>query len=1089
VIALAWLTAITTTTVAVSHRLATLRDPELGAVGLCAVVGVAAGWTLVLGPWTVPGPAISVDTVAAVAACAGVEPTVRARSHRAVLSLHYPPHRGWGILRRRTNQRSVMTGIELLVLLGGLAAIGALAWFFFGPKRATAADLRDGVQEVTVTVKGGYSPVVIRVTQGVPVRITFDRQESGDCTSKVVFPDFQLSKNLPAFGSATVELTPTETGEFGFACGMNMVHGRLQVEPAGHDGAALAGDLPAAAAVPEPVTVEYAVTESLTCASCVATIEGAVSMLPGIDRVEVSLATERVTVTFDPAQVDRARIAEAIEAAGYHVRERTADLEAGAEQDQEAAARRAEISDLSRRVLLGTLLTLPVAIAVMAMEVFGATWVPEILMDRWVQLGLIAPVMFYTGWPIHRTGWLALNHRSADMNSLITLGTIAAFGYSLVVTLFPNLVPADVREVYYEAVGVIITLILLGRLLEVKAKAGTGEAIRKLLGLQARTARVLRDGTEVEVPVEQVVPGDTVLVRPGEKVPVDGQIIAGNSTLDESMVTGESIPVEKTVGDTVIGATLNATGAFRFRATAVGRDTMLSQIIKLVEQAQASRAPIQRLADLVSSYFVPTVVFIAIATFVTWFLIGPDPALTFGLVAGVSVLIIACPCALGLATPLSIMVGTGKGAEHGILIRSAEALETAHKLGVLVLDKTGTITKGTPALTDVVPLDGVEADGLLRLVASAESVSEHPLGEAIVRGARDRGLGLSDPGGFDSITGKGIRATVDGREVLAGNITLLADAGLDTARLETEAARLAEAGRTPMFVAVDGRPAGLVAVADTIKDDAVEVVAALKRLGVEPVMITGDNRRTAAAIARQVGITRVLAEVLPQDKASEVARLQAEGRTVGMVGDGINDAPALAQADVGIAIGSGTDVAIEAADITLISERIAGLVTAITLSRATMRNIRQNLFLAFVYNTVGIPIAAGLLYPFTGWLLSPMIAAAAMAASSLSVVGNANRLRRWHPARLPHATAGPQADAAVEVTTPPAPPDPTAPSPQSSDVVVDPVCGMTITPDAATATVDQDGTTVHFCSTGCRDAFSADPDRYLSTHPTHGASR
>ena len=984
-----------------------------------------------------------------------------------------------------------MTGIELLVLLGGLASIGGLAWYFFGPKRATTADLRDGVQEVTVTVKGGYSPDVIRVTQGVPVRITFDRQESGDCTSKVVFPDFQLSKNLPAFGAATVELTPTEIGEFGFACGMNMVHGRLQVEPAGHDGAALAGDLPAAAAAPEPVTVEYAVTESLTCASCVATIEGAVSTLPGIDRVDVSLATERVTVTFDPAQVDRARIAEATEAAGYHVRERGTDVDASQEQDEEAAARQAEIADLSRRVLVGTALTLPVAIAVMAMEVFGATWVPEILMDRWVQLGLIAPVMFYTGWPIHRTGWLALKHRSADMNSLITLGTIAAFGYSLVVTLFPALVPADVREVYYEAVGVIITLILLGRLLEVKAKAGTGEAIRKLLGLQAKTARVLRDGTEVEIPVEQVVPGDTVLVRPGEKVPVDGQIIAGSSTLDESMVTGESIPVEKTVGDTVIGATLNATGAFRFRATAVGRDTMLSQIVKLVEQAQASRAPIQRLADLVAGYFVPAVVFIAIATFVTWFLIGPDPALTFGLVAGVSVLIIACPCALGLATPLSIMVGTGKGAEHGILIRSAESLETAHKLDVLVLDKTGTITKGTPELTDVVPLDELDADELLRLVASAETVSEHPLGEAIVRGARDRGLDLTDPAGFDSVTGKGIRATVDGREVLAGNVALLADAGLDTTRLEAEAARLAEDGRTPMFVAVDGRPAGLVAVADTIKDDAVAAVAALKRLGVEPVMITGDNRRTAAAIARQVGITRVLAEVLPQDKASEVARLQAQGRTVGMVGDGINDAPALAQADVGIAIGSGTDVAIEAADITLISERIAGLVTAITLSRATMRNIRQNLFLAFVYNTVGIPIAAGLLYPFTGWLLSPMIAAAAMAASSLSVVGNANRLRRWHPASLP---ATHHLDANVEVTTPQASPaahEHTAQEPDAAHTVIDPVCGMTITPDAAAATTDHDGTTLHFCSTGCRDAFIADPDRYLSTHPTttHGASR
>jgi Cu+-exporting ATPase len=568
------------------------------------------------------------------------------------------------------------------------------------------------------------------------------------------------------------------------------------------------------------------------------------------------------------------------------------------------------------------------------------------------------------------------------------------------VTFVPDLVPADVREVYFEAVGVILTLILLGRLLEVRAKAGTGEAIRKLLGLQAKTARVLRDGAEVDIPVEDVVIGDVIVVRPGEKVPVDGEIIAGASTLDESMVTGESIPVEKTAGDTVIGATINQTGAFRMRATAVGRDTMLAQIITLVQQAQASRAPIQRLADLVASYFVPAVIFIAITTFATWFVVGPQPALTLALVAGVSVLIIACPCALGLATPLSIMVGTGKGAQHGILIRSAEALETAHKLDTLVLDKTGTITKGRPELVDVDAVGDLDRSTLLQLVASAERMSEHPLAAAVVRGAQARGLVAREPQTFDSVTGKGVHASIDGRDVLVGNARLLSDAGVDTTVLQQRATALAEAGKTPMFAAIDGAPAGLVAVADTIKDDAVVAVAALKRLGVKPVMITGDNRRTAAAIARQVGIDTVLAEVLPSDKATEVRRLQDAGHRVGMVGDGINDAPALAQADVGIAIGSGTDVAIEAADITLISERIGGLVTAITLSRATMRNIRQNLFLAFVYNATGIPIAAGLLYPLTGWLLSPIIAAAAMAASSLSVVGNANRLRRWKPRRL-----------------------------------------------------------------------------------------
>jgi Cu+-exporting ATPase len=712
--------------------------------------------------------------------------------------------------------------------------------------------------------------------------------------------------------------------------------------------------------------------------------------------------------------VSRPEIARAITAAGYRVREREEAADASAEEDADAAARRAEIRDLSIRVLVGTILSLPVVFAVMAVDLFGATWVPEILMNRWVQLVLIAPVMFYTGWPIHRTGWLALKHRSADMNSLITLGTIAAFGYSLVVTFVPALVPADVREVYYEAVGVIITLILLGRLLEVRAKAGTGEAIRKLLGLQAKTARVIRDGDEIEIAVEDVVPGDVVAVRPGEKVPVDGEIVVGASTLDEAMVTGESIPVEKTVGDEVIGATVNQTGAFRFRATAVGRDTMLSQIVKLVQDAQASKAPIQRLADLVSSYFVPAVVFIAIATFVTWFVVGPQPALTLALVAAVSVLIIACPCALGLATPLSIMVGTGKGAEQGILIRSAEALETAHKVRTLVLDKTGTITKGKPELTDVVTVGEIDADEILALVASAEQVSEHPLGAAIVRGAKARGLALSDPEGFDSITGQGIRAVVAGRDVQVGNAALMRDAGVMTAELGRAAAELAEAGKTPMLASVDGRPAGLVAVADTIKDDAPAAIASLRRLGVEPVMITGDNRRTAAAIARQVGIEQVLAEVMPQDKASEIRRLQADGRAVGMVGDGINDAPALAQADVGIAIGSGTDVAIEAADVTLLSESIGGLVAAIDLSRATMRNIRQNLVLAFLYNSLGIPIAAGLLYPFTGWLLSPMLAAGAMALSSLSVVGNANRLRRWSPRALPAAPAAAPADPHVE---------------------------------------------------------------------------
>lgn len=741
----------------------------------------------------------------------------------------------------------------------------------------------------------------------------------------------------------------------------------------------------------------------------------------------------------------------------------------------------AEIADLGRRVTAGAILSAPVVFAVMAVEVFGATWIPEVLMNRWFQLAVITPVMFYTGWPIHRTGWLALSHRTADMNSLITLGTIAAFGYSLVVTLVPGVLPENVREVYFEAVGVIITLILLGRLLETKAKAGTGEAIRALIGLQPRTARVIRGGVEVEVPVEDVVVGDTVLVRPGEKLPVDGEVVEGSSAVDESMVTGEPIPVVKTAGDTVIGATINQTGAFRYTATRVGAETMLAQIITLVREAQGSKAPIQRLVDKVSSYFVPAVITIAIWTFVAWVLVGPPPAFIFALVAAVSVLIIACPCALGLATPMSITVGTGKGATHGILIRSAEALETAHKLDIVVLDKTGTITKGAPALTDVLPVDGFAPEELLALVAAVEASSEHPLATAIVAGARERGLRVPEATAFDSITGQGVRALVGGREVLVGNTRLLSTAGIDPAALTTDLRRLAGAGKTPMLVAVGGRAAGVLGVADTVKDGSAAAVAALQHRGIEVVMMTGDNRDTAAAIARQVGITRVVAEVMPEHKAAEVKRLQAEGKVVGMVGDGINDAPALAQADVGSAIGTGTDVAIESSDITLISGALSGLVTAVDLSRATMRNIRQNLVFAFMYNGAGIPIAAGVLYPIFGITLSPVIAAAAMALSSQSVVANANRLRRFVPRPVPDVVRVPATDPVVEIGRDKEDTPTLMEEHIMSQKVLDPVCGMSIDPTTAAATVEHEGRTYYFCSTHCAAGFRADPAKYTGT--------
>jgi Cu+-exporting ATPase len=977
-----------------------------------------------------------------------------------------------------------MSPSDIAVIAGGIALAGFLWWFFFGPKQARSASLVGGMQEVTVTVKGGYSPDVIRVTEGVPLRLTFDRREAGDCTSRVVFADFAASKTLPAFGTATLEFTPDKVGRFDFACGMNMIHGILIVEPADGDSndEADAGREVAMAVGVGPMTSGRVATErvefrvsGMSCASCVVNIESVLADLAGVDHVQVSFGNERATVDIDPTKVTAEQLQVAVAAAGYRLVPRDAPGSAATE-DREAEERKAEIADLSRRLIVGAVLSVPVVVAVMATDLFSVTWIPNFLMNRWVQLALITPVMFYTGWPIHRTGWLTLRHRSADMNSLITIGTIAAYTYSLLVTVAPSLFPEEVRQVYFEAVGVIITLIMLGRLLEVRAKAGTGDAIRKLIGLQARTATIVRDGAEVEVPIEDVLPGDVVLVRPGEKVPVDGVIVDGRSTLDESMVTGESIPVSKTAGDTVIGATINQTGAFRFEATNVGADTMLSQIIKMVEQAQGSKAPIQRLADLVSSYFVPAVMFIATATFVIWFIAGPAPAVTLAMVAAVSVLIIACPCALGLATPLSIMVSTGKGAEHGILIRSAEALETAHKLDIIVLDKTGTITRGEPALTDVVTAAGIDENDLLRLVASAEQSSEHPLAQAIVTGARDRGLDLVDTAEFDSITGKGIRALVDNHEVLIGNRRLLADADIDTRTLDADMDRLAEAGRTPMLVALDGQPGGVIAVADTVKEDSAEAIAALRALGITVAMITGDNARTAAAIARQVGVERVLAEVLPEHKALEVRRLQDEGRVVAMVGDGINDAPALAQADVGFAIGTGTDVAIESSDITLISGALGGVVTAITLSRSTMRNIRQNLVLAFIYNGLGIPIAAGVLYPFIGVQLSPMIAAGAMAASSLSVVTNANRLRRWHPKPPDTTTLTPVGEPEVD-TDRDAPTDATA---------IDPVCGMTINSADAAATEIRAGEIYHFCSTACHDTFTADPARYSTTNaPAH----
>jgi Cu+-exporting ATPase len=595
--------------------------------------------------------------------------------------------------------------------------------------------------------------------------------------------------------------------------------------------------------------------------------------------------------------------------------------------------------------------------------------------------------------------WDGLKHRSANMHTLIAIGVSAAFLYSAVAVAFPGLFPRmELAEVFWDVTTVVIALVVLGLALEIKAKGRTSEAIRKLIGLQAKSARVLRDGREIDVPVEEVVVGDTVVIRPGDKVPVDGEVKEGASAVDESMVTGESMPVEKQIGDEVIGGTLNKTGSFKFLATKVGKDTALANIIRMVKDAQGSKAPIQRVVDVVSGYFVPAVMILSVLAFVAWYLFGPEPRLIFATIVLVTTLIIACPCALGLATPTSLTVGIGKGAENGILIRSGDALQSAEKLDAIILDKTGTITRGEPSLTDVVT-NGSDEATVLRLAASLERGSEHPLGEAIVKGAENREIQLVAAKEFAAVPGHGVAGRVDDRDVLLGNAKLMRDRGIAIDALLGDWERLAEEGKTPMYVAADGKALGLVAVADTVKPDSAAAIAALKRLGIEVVILTGDNERTGKAIARQVGVERVLAEVLPDDKAHEVQKLQLEGKRVGMVGDGVNDAPALAQADVGFAIGTGTDVAIEASDVTLIKGNLMGVVTAIDISKATMSNVRQNLVGAFGYNVLGIPIAMGMLYPFIGLLLSPLIAAAAMAFSSVTVVTNANRLRFFEPQR------------------------------------------------------------------------------------------
>lgn len=669
--------------------------------------------------------------------------------------------------------------------------------------------------------------------------------------------------------------------------------------------------------------------------------------------------------------------------------------------DEETAAHQREYQTLMRKFWFATVISLPVILV--AYPNLPWLYLPSLFMaevpERVIRLlfilsGLVTlPVMVYSGGQFFTGAWLAFRRHAADMNTLIALGTGAAWLYSTVALIFPQLFPAGTAEPFYDVTAVVTALVVLGQALEVRAKGQTSQAIRKLIGLQAKTARVVRNGQELELPVEAVLVGDVVVVRPGEKIPVDGVVTEGQSAVDESMITGESLPVDKKVEDEVIGATMNTTGSFKFRATKVGKDTALAQIVKLVQDAMGSKAPIARLVDVVSSYFVPAVMIIAILTFLVWFNFGPSPTLAFAVVTAVTVLIIACPCAVGMAVPMSLVAGVGKGAEHGVLIRNGEALQLAAQIKTIVLDKTGTITKGKPALTDVVPAPGFDEQTLLRLAAGADEPSEHPLAQAIVEGARNKGLEPAVAAAFNAIPGHGVEAEIEGQRVLVGNRKLMKREQIDTTAVDAAVQRLQGEGKTAMYVAVVEQVAGVVAVADTIKEDSVEAIRVMQAMGLEVIMLTGDNERTAQAIARQAGIQRVLAEVLPEDKAREIHLLKQGGHKVGMVGDGINDAPALVEADIGFAIGTGTDVAIEAADITLMSGSLKGVAYAIEVSKATIRNAKQNLFSAFVYNVLGIPVAAGLLYPFLGLLLSPLIAGAAMAASSVTVVTNANRLR------------------------------------------------------------------------------------------------
>ena len=990
--------------------------------------------------------------------------------------------------------------IAIALIMALLVTAGVL-WFFFAPRKAYRAPLRDGVQEAVVEVKGGYSPAVIEAEAGVPLRLIFDRKEDGECSSHVVFSDFGVDLALPAFRTTTLTLHPDQPGEYPFACGMNMLHGTLRILPGKHASVGAAAG------------------------SAVGSVGASMSDSGDSD----------IRATADGAHASGSA------ETGVQCAQKGAVQTSGSGDSGKSRGSESEIRALITRLIVAAVCTIPV---------FGSTMLMLYPMPNWLQFLLMLPIVGYAALPIFRSGFAAIAHCSPEMNALVSLGALAAFAYSCVVTFAPNVLPENAREPYFEAVGVVVTLMLVGQLLEARARKGTGEAMRALAGLQPKTARVVRDGKETSIAIDDVRVGDIIAIRPGEQLPVDGIVISGSSTVDESMITGEAMPVAKTEGSEVTGATINGGGSLRYRATKVGKDTVLAQIIGMVAAAQSSKAPVQRLADRISGIFVPIVVLVAVWSCALWFAFGPEPRVTHALVAAVSVLLIACPCALGLATPLSVTVSTGRAARMGVLVRSAEALETCGKVNAVVLDKTGTITAGKPTLTDVLPL-GVwhrRPDDLLTIVAAAERDSEHPLAAAIVAAAAEKAdvadvAELAQTTDFQAIAGRGVTARVTFRglphTVAVGNTDLIDDLDVnmpdvtsDTSEIASETIhdtnldaiiadmeRLSRQGKTPILAAIDGHLAGIVAVADVPKADSRQAIELLRKRGVEAVMLTGDNPTTARAIANQVGIDErhVIAGVRPERKADEIAKLQSQGYTVAMVGDGINDAPALARANVGFAIGTGTDVAIQSADVTLMGGSLMGLVHALDLTHAAMRNIAQNLGFALGYNSIGIAIAAGVLYPFTGTLLNPMIAGAAMAFSSLCVVTNASRLRLFDP----------DAEAAKNKTYRVRKPDPSKNNgnqrsrkgtimglfsdhkakkeaenmgamgaghccgghdghgmasnmgDSAANVAKDPVCGMSVDPATAAATREYGGVTYYFCNPGCADKFAQNPAAYL----------